>query len=94
MAKLEGVQQPLQSALCSEEGSYTAGDGRIIETYKMRLDGNERLEFELVGSKYFKAEKGKWYYPVLDVIPVARISKRTNQPYNKYEVVVRWHERV
>jgi hypothetical protein len=58
----------------------------------MRLDGNESKDFELLSSKYFKAVKGKYYFPVVDVVLVAKVSPRTNRPYNRATVVVHWHE--
>jgi hypothetical protein len=67
--------------------SYEGSDGKTHETCIMRLDNDEKREFELLVSKFFKHVKSKYYFPVVDVVPVAKISSRTGKPYSKQQLV-------
>jgi hypothetical protein len=81
-----------QSAQCVGLSSYDRSDGKKQEVGVMVLDGNDSKKFEIPVSKYFKPTKDRYYFPVVDVITVARISERTGKAYKKQQVIVEWHE--
>jgi len=84
--------QDRQLAQCVETSSYTGSDGKERETAKLQLDNNEKMEFEVSCSRYFKPIKGKYYAPVIDVIPVAKYSQIKQRAYNKNQAIIRWQE--
>jgi len=81
-----------QLAQCVDTSSYTDKEGKIRETAKLQLDNNEMKEFEVLCSKYFKPIKGRMYFPVIDVISVAKYSEAKKKAYNKNQAVIHWQE--
>jgi hypothetical protein len=90
MAKQEEKQvSAMQMAECKEVREYTGADGQVRRTYVMELDGDE---FELFGSRKLTPVKGNFYCPVVVIGSVARLSKRTGQPYIADVPLVTWKE--
>ena len=85
MAKLDDRQL----AECKGVEEYTNTKGEIRQSYQMELDGSE---FSIPESKYFKATKGKFYYPTVFIAERAMISKRTGSPYISRVPAVSWSE--
>jgi hypothetical protein len=80
-----------QMAECKKVREYTNSRGEIRKIYDMLFEGEDK--FEVIETEQFKATVGKFYSPVCGILSVARISKRTGQPYVAYvPMVVAWHE--
>jgi hypothetical protein len=90
-----------QVAQCVAIKSYTKKDkagnpvideetGEVVnnEIYHMELEGKK---FELFQSSYFKAVKGKYYTPSIDVYAKAYNDKE-GKARNRNTVVVNWQE--
>jgi len=84
--------QDRQLAQCVELSSYVNKDGKTQETAKLQLDHNESKVFEVLCGKYFKPIEGKYYYPVIDVVAVAKYSEAKKKAYNKNQTVIHWVE--
>jgi len=81
-----------QIAQCIEISGYTDKEGKPRETAKFHLDNNEMKSFEVPVSKYFKPIAGKYYFPVIDVVSVAKYSEAKKKAYNKNQTVIHWQE--
>jgi hypothetical protein len=89
MANAELQNDMIQLAECIGVNSYQDNTGKARKSFVMSLDGEE---FEIPESKYFVAEQGKTYYPVVSIAQVAKISPRTHNPYIARIPTVSWNE--
>jgi len=85
MAKAEDRQL----AECKEIRDFTDSKGEIRQSGVFDLEG---VEFEIPFTKYFKAIKGKFYYPVVHIAQKAEVSRRTNTAYIRKFCAVSWSE--
>jgi len=81
--------QDRQLAECKSTKDYTDPKGEVRKIGIFELDGQE---FEVMQSRYFIPQSGKYYYPVVSIIQKAEISKRTNNAYIRKIPAVSWQE--
>jgi hypothetical protein len=85
MAKAEDRQL----AECKKVEEYENSKGEKRLSYQMELDGKE---FSVPQSKYFSAVVGRFYCPMVVIVDVARVSKRTGNAYIASVPNVVWNE--
>jgi hypothetical protein len=91
--KAQISQDERQLAQCVEVRSYTDSNNKSRKSYKMVLgDPENEEEFEIPETDEFKAEKDKFYFPVVFIGEYAKISPRTGKPYIARVPSVAWHE--
>jgi len=78
-----------QLAQCIGVEKYTDDKGKERISFDFLLDGEE---FTIPEGKYFKATKDKFYYPVVFIAQVARVSRRTGNAYIARVPSVTWKE--
>lgn len=83
-APIEGIQ----TAQCTRCKEYRRKDGELHERYVFLLEGKE---FTVFDSDYFKAEVGKYYKPVIDVIPTV-YTDREGRSRAQNSPIVNWVE--
>jgi hypothetical protein len=87
------VVEGQQLAQCVRVHSFMKGEGKDRTEYvfyTLSLDG---AEFDVFGTEYFKAEEGKYYRPVIDVIASGYMDK-LGRPRGRMSPIINWVEAV